>query len=920
VPDQTEELKLVVTLVDNASAPLDKIYEKFSRQLGGTEAKNAFETHKKETSELQKMMKGVTSGFEEAAKFARNFGGGIIGVAENVALLGATLAEQNEKLRDWAKELREISQAANAIGIPGAELQDMIDQLGEVGVSAEATTAALQRQAEAIANLSRAGSQLRTHMMQAAGMDPQRQAAMSQFINQIVHAGTTEERWNAISEARQAIIDNALKQGRSLIEATDAARKALGPLYDAALAARQKVDELTPEAREANDERLRKGRELADIWGHINRQVDEFWHILQTPLFDVAIPAAKALAFIMDHIVTAAESIVHFFEGVVHIPGFVALQALADLLGYGNAAPGKTPFGDKLPEKEKGEGGERALPPDVREFNERLKEQGYSPMSYQGGGFNRALLQNASFTEGGDRRTREQEITAIDDNTKQMKELTDLLSGMTGGPTGNQGGGGIRTASLGPFGGGPGFGGRMGGGGGGFGGGGASGGYGGGDGYGGVRPYGNDAGPGAGAGAGETPARGGGGGGAPSGGGGAVDTATPGGAAEKPEYNWFQKHGHNYPFQAGEMQTVNTPYGPIRVNPAAAADFAGFYRDLSEANAPIKKLGSYNPRRQRWSSMWSSHAMGAATDIDDAEQLSPAMKNWIAQNPEKFAAIQKKWNIGQPLPGKDPPHLEWMGPHGSQMARGQPNGQTAGPGTGAGAGETPAHAEGASAAGGGLAGQRAAMMAQLGPKDKDLLYRMMRTEGGGAPTVEALMNRTAMIQQKVPGYTIGDELRSGFYGPINRGATGGALSANEKAKYDRTLAEVVGGSDYIQGRTNQGMASDPGAGLPGRVRVLGSSEVYNYWEGRRKGVSFSTADSARFAAAQEQAEAARKQLAQSPETKVSASGKLSVDVKAPPGTGVAAEGKGLFKDTEVNRQTQMAPARRGPQPEEMINT
>ena len=200
------------------------------------------------------------------------------------------------------------------------------------------------------------------------------------------------------------------------------------------------------------------------------------------------------------------------------------------------------------------------------------------------------------------------------------------------------------------------------------------------------------------------------------------------------------------------------------------------------------------------------------------------------------------------------------------------------------------------------------MMAEVNkdPRTKDLLYRMMRSEGGGAPTVEALMNRTQMIRQKVPGYGIGDELRSGFYGPINRGQTGGPLSENERAKYDKTLSEVVGGSDYIQGRTNQGMASDPGAGLPGRVRVPGSSEVYNYWEGRRKGVNFSTADSARFA---------REQLDRrmAAGNKIEGTGKISVDVNAPKGTKVDAQGGGIFKDVEINRQTQMEPARKGPE-------
>jgi hypothetical protein len=46
--------------------------------------------------------------------------------------------------------------------------------------------------------------------------------------------------------------------------------------------------------------------------------------------------------------------------------------------------------------------------------------------------------------------------------------------------------------------------------------------------------------------------------------------------------------------------------------------------------------------------------------------------------------------------------------------------------------------------------------------------------------------------------------------------------------------------------------------------------------------------------------------------KVDGSGKITVDVNAPKGTKVGAEGGGLFKDVEVNRQVQMEPAAGGP--------
>jgi uncharacterized protein (TIGR02594 family) len=46
--------------------------------------------------------------------------------------------------------------------------------------------------------------------------------------------------------------------------------------------------------------------------------------------------------------------------------------------------------------------------------------------------------------------------------------------------------------------------------------------------------------------------------------------------------------------------------------------------------------------------------------------------------------------------------------------------------------------------------------------------------------------------------------------------------------------------------------------------------------------------------------------------RVTGTGKLSVDVKAPRGTKVEAQGEGLFKKTEVDRQTQMEPAQSSP--------
>jgi hypothetical protein len=47
---------------------------------------------------------------------------------------------------------------------------------------------------------------------------------------------------------------------------------------------------------------------------------------------------------------------------------------------------------------------------------------------------------------------------------------------------------------------------------------------------------------------------------------------------------------------------------------------------------------------------------------------------------------------------------------------------------------------------------------------------------------------------------------------------------------------------------------------------------------------------------------------------ISGAGRISVDVRAPPGTSVDAQGEGFFKSTEITRLTQMMPADFGPAP------
>jgi hypothetical protein len=143
--------------------------------------------------------------------------------------------------------------------------------------------------------------------------------------------------------------------------------------------------------------------------------------------------------------------------------------------------------------------------------------------------------------------------------------------------------------------------------------------------------------------------------------------------------NYMQRlYRGEYPPTENAMRSINTPAGPMKVNPLAAGDVQGFTRDLQQHGFPFEKpWGSYNRRRMRWSNNWSSHAWGTAFDINDSTgPMSPRMQQWMQQNPGLFQQIMKRWNMSQPLPGKDPHHMEWTGP------KPQPGQQVAGPGGG----------------------------------------------------------------------------------------------------------------------------------------------------------------------------------------------------------------------------------------------
>jgi hypothetical protein len=184
--------------------------------------------------------------------------------------------------------------------------------------------------------------------------------------------------------------------------------------------------------------------------------------------------------------------------------------------------------------------------------------------------------------------------------------------------------------------------------------------------------------------------------------------------------------------------------------------------------------------------------------------------------------------------------------------------------------------------------------------------------------VESFYNRTALVNKEraklhKPPLTLEQMIKPGssgsFYGPERAGIVDAEVQklARDPAAMKRALADIdaAASSNLIKGATDQGSGHDPNVNWQGG-RTVRYGEVYNDWDygGHEKARRFREEQQANVAAA-DRAARDRGEMDRQMAQKVEGTGKIDVNVNAPKGTSVNAEGKGLFKEVNVARNTQM---------------
>jgi len=358
-------------------------------------------------------------------------------------------------------------------------------------------------------------------------------------------------------------------------------------------------------------------------------------------------------------------------------------------------------------------------------------------------------------------------------------------------------------------------------------------------------------------------------------------------------YNYFQRSGRNSPFSRSELSNVQTPYGNITVHPQAAEDFKGFYQELSEMGAPIQRLGSYNPRRQRWSNMWSSHAMGAATDIDDQQFFSRAMQGWLGTHRQQFQQAMARHGLGQPLPGKDPAHIEWRGPHGAMPQVAQ---------------VAPGQARPGQAPGGQAVGFTGAAT--------DPSRRIIYADAGGGTTIS--LANSDQIGERLLREQL-DKTNRGLVGKtaasrLGLGSQGGAATAENEAA-GRQFWQLGGGDGQGGAQTDMPFRRlRGGRGTRGEEAAEeNEAEGRPFWKldpeaaarRNRRRMRGPVTDMPFRRAGERGGEDRPEDAAERARERRNRSSRLDVNVSAPKNTKVKADGGDVFTDVKVKQQSQM---------------
>ena len=219
---ETEELRLVITLTDNASGAVAALRKEF-QSLGSGETAANTEKFKRGHTEITRMIKELGHAAEGGEKALLGLVGRLGLVGAGIAAVGTAVIAALSSLRVFSDKLQDLNNKAKLLGMHPASLKNIEEQLARVGIKADEADSAVAKFKEGVYKMGLVGSQQHIDLITRAKGHAK---AMEDVIQGILHAGSTEAQLTQLMAARTQIFNARLAEnGNRIDEATQFANE-----------------------------------------------------------------------------------------------------------------------------------------------------------------------------------------------------------------------------------------------------------------------------------------------------------------------------------------------------------------------------------------------------------------------------------------------------------------------------------------------------------------------------------------------------------------------------------------------------------------------------------------------------------------------------------------------------------------------
>lgn len=231
------------------------------------------------------------------------------GVVLGVAAIGAAVVAYGISVFKFSQEMYQLSQTAKTLGVTFGSLRSLTEQNERFGTSVDATIGQIGRLQEALTDLSENNSQLRQQLI-GKGLDPN-------WLNQYTRETDLVTQQNMARERGLAIRDAEIARGKTMMQATGEMNRFLRSVgQDPAIATRGPARHATKEEEEQAARIAKQSELIAEQWREISKIVGD----LKTEFLAWGLPGVlEVVTGIRDaftKIGQEVESIRKFFETV----------------------------------------------------------------------------------------------------------------------------------------------------------------------------------------------------------------------------------------------------------------------------------------------------------------------------------------------------------------------------------------------------------------------------------------------------------------------------------------------------------------------------------------------------------------------------------------------------------------------------